>query len=231
MNRDLFGGNPRMVRDEKARTDFFLDHLTVGSPTRDDIRRLMDVDRMGKSLRHYALGQVERTTFEAEKPRLIAIDNYARHELRRVAGARQGLEALGPSRLTVRDREALEREFRDVKTPDVRRVARGPRPAHRGLSSRTVTFRCSTSTSPSRIYRKLEPRLDFRRLGQELEKALPHVYAGDVHDAELDPDDMGSCGPGQTLHFTGPTYRKMIQVALEKGLAEWLTPTSTAVPS
>ena len=42
---------------------------------------------------------------------------------------------------------------------------------------------------------------------------------------------MGSCGPGQTLHFTGPTYRKMIQVALEKGLAEWLTPTSTAVPS
>ena len=33
---------------------------------------------------------------------------------------------------------------------------------------------------------------------------------------------MGSCGPGQTLHFTGPTYRKMIQVALEKGLAEWL---------
>ena len=31
MNRDLFGGNPQMVRDEKARTDFFLDHPTVGS--------------------------------------------------------------------------------------------------------------------------------------------------------------------------------------------------------
>jgi hypothetical protein len=30
---------------------------------------------------------------------------------------------------------------------------------------------------------------------------------------------MGSSGPGQTLHFTGPSYRKMIQVALDRGLA------------
>ena len=56
---DLFGGNPQMVRDEKARTDFFLDHLTVGSPSRDDVIEWLDVDRMGKSLHQYALGQTD----------------------------------------------------------------------------------------------------------------------------------------------------------------------------
>ena len=37
---------------------------------------------------------------------------------------------------------------------------------------------------------------------------------------QLKPNDMGICGPGQTLHFTGGTYRTMIQGALEKGLSE-----------
>lgn len=230
MNRDLFGGNPRMIRDEKARTDFFLDHLSVGSPTRDDVVRLMDVDRMGKSLRHYALGQVDRTTFGAERPRLIAIDNYADMNFAAWQQRDEGWK-LWVHPAYVRDREALEREFRDVKRltfdESLEAHVRLIEAYRRQYGDLPVLY----LHQPVAYYRKLEPRLDFRRLGRELELALPHVYAGDVHDAELDPDDMGSCGPGQTLHFTGPTYRKMIQVALEKGLAEWLTPTTTAVPS
>jgi hypothetical protein len=230
MNRDLFGGNPRMLRDEKARTDFFLDHLTVGSPTTDDVVRLMDVDKMGTSLRHYALGQVDRTTFDGDRPRLIAIDNYADMNF----GAWQHREAgwkLWVHQAYVRDREALEREFRDVQrlTFDESLAAhvRLIEEYRRRYGDIPVLY----LHQPVAYYRKLEPRLDFRRLGQELEGALPHVYAGDLHDAELDPDDMGSCGPGQTLHFTGPTYRKMITVALEKGLAEWLTPSKSATPA
>jgi hypothetical protein len=226
MNRDLFGGNPRMVRDEKARTDFFLDHLTVGSPTQDDVTRILDVDRMGKSLRHYALGQVERTTFAAERPRLIVIDNYSDMNFAAWQQREQGWKLwIHPA--YVRDRDAFEREFRDVKqltfdeSLDAHvRLIEEYRKAYGDLPVLYLH-------QPVAYYRKLERRLEFRRMGQQLERALPRVYAGDLHDSELDPDDMGSCGPGQTLHFTGPTYRKMIQVALEKGLAEWLTPTAT----
>jgi hypothetical protein len=228
MNRDLFGGNPRMIRDEKARTDFFLDHLTVGSPTRDDVTRLMDVDRMSNSLRHYALGQVDRTTFEADRARLLVFDDYADMNFGAWQHKERGWKLwIHPGLL--RDREVFEREFVNVRQltfdqsldAHVRLIGE----YRRRYGDVPVLY----LHQPVAYYPKLEPRLEFRRLGQELERAIPNVYAGDVHDGELDPDDMGSCGPGQTLHFTGPTYRKMIQVALEKGLAEWLTPSKSAI--
>lgn len=224
MNRDLFGGNPRMVRDEKARTDFFLDHLSVGSPTRDDVTRYMDVDRMGRSLRHYALGQVDRTTLAAERARLLVFDNYSDMNF----AAWQHREAgwkLWIHKGYLKDPEAFEREFRDVGRLSFEESLEAQVRLIEEYRRRYGDVPVLYLHQPVAYYRKLEPRLDFRRMGQELEKAVPRLYAGDIHDSELEPDDMGSCGPGQTLHFTGPTYRKMIQVALEKGLAEWLTPT------
>ena len=230
MNRDLFGGNPLMIRDEKARTDFFLDHLTVGSPTRDDIVRLLDVDRMSNSLRHYALGQVERTTLETDRARLLVFDNYSDMNF----GAWQHREAgwkiwIHPA--FVRDREAFEKEFVNVGELSLDASLAAHVELIAEYRKRYADVPVLYLHQPVAYYRKLEPRLDFRRLGQELEAAVPGLYAGDVHDQELEPDDMGSCGPGQTLHFTGPTYRKMIHVALEKGLAEWLTPSKSAIPS
>jgi len=230
MNRDLFGGNPQMVRDEKARTDFFLDHLSVGSPTRDDVVRLMDVDRMGTSLRHYALGQVERTTLEADSAQLLVFDNYADMNFAAWQHRDHGWK-LWVHPAFIRDREAFEREFVDIRqltfdeslADHVRLIEE----YRRRYGDVAVLY----LHQPVAYYRKLEPRIDFRAIGPELEKALPNVYAGDLHDADLEPDDMGSCGPGQTLHFTGPTYRKMISVALEKGLGEWLTPSKSAILS
>ena len=230
MNRDLFGGNPRMVRDEKARTDFFLDHLSVGSPTRDDVRRLLDVDRMSNSLRHYALGQVDRTTLEADRARLLVFDNYSDMNFAAWQHRDAGWK-LWVHQGYLKDREAFEREFVDVRKLTFEESLADQVRLIEEYRKRYGDVPVLYLHQPVAYYRRLEARLEFRRMGQELERALPGVYAGDVHDSELEPDDMGSCGPGQTLHFTGPTYRKMIQVAMEKGLAEWLTPTSTAIPS
>lgn len=230
LNRDLFGGNPRMVRDEKARTDFFLDDLTLGSPTHEDVVRLLDVDRMGTSLRRYALGQIERTTLHAERARLLVIDNYSDMNF----GAWQHREhgwKLWVHPAYLRDREAFEREFVDVKRLSFDQSVAAHVALIEEYRRRYGDVPVLYLHQPVAYYRKLESRLDFRGIGRELEKTLPNVFAGDVDDGELDPDDMGSCGPGQTLHFTGPTYRKMIQVALEKGLAEWLSPKATATPS
>ena len=223
MNRDLFGGNPQMVRDEKARTDFFVDHPIVGSATRDDVTRLLDVDRMGASLRQYALGQTDRTTLEATSARLLVLDDYSDMNFGAWRNKEHGWKLwIHPAFL--RDREAFEKEFESVgqlsfdesleahvRLIETYREHLGPVP---------VLY----LHQPVALYRKLESRDGFRRLGIELAKALPDVYPADLSDDELEPDDMGSCGPGQTLHFTGGTYRTMIQGALEKGLSEWLPP-------
>jgi hypothetical protein len=122
----------------------------------------------------------------------------------------------------VRDRETFEREFEDVKSLTFDESLAEHVQLIERLRAQYGDLPVLYLHQPVAYYRKLEPRLEFRRLGPELERSLPKVYAGDLDDADLEPDDMGSCGPGQTLHFTGPTYRKMIQVALEKGLCEWL---------
>jgi len=230
MNRDLFGGNPRMVRDEKARTDFFTDHLTVGSPSADDVREFMDVDAMGTSLRRYALGQVERTVLSADAPKLLVLDNYADMNFAAWQHREHGWKLwMHPKFL--RDREGFERAFIDVGRlsfdESLARHVELITEFRRRYGDLPVLY----LHQPVALYRKLDGRLEFRRLGPELEKALPRVFAGDVHDADLEPDDLGSCGPGQTLHFTGPTYRKMIHVALEKGLSEWLPPKAIATPN
>ena len=223
LNRDLFGGHPVMTRDEKARTDFFLDHLEVGSASRDDVVRLMDVDRMGTSLRQYALGQTDRTTLAATDARLLVIDDYSDMNFAAWRNKATGWKLwvhLG----FIRDKAAFEQEFEPVGQlgfeESVEAHVRLIEHYRQQLGDVPVLY----LHQPTAFYRKLDGRAGFRRLGTELERAVPHLYAADLHEDELEPDDMGSCGPGQTLHFTGPTYRKMIQIGMEKGLAEWLRP-------
>jgi hypothetical protein len=225
LNRDLFGGNPQMTRDEKARTDFFLDAIDVGSATPDDIVSLMDVERMGTSLRRYAIGQTDRSTLAAADARLLVFDDYSDMNFGAWRSRAHGWKIwIHPAFL--RDRDAFDRDFESVGQLDfdeslaahVRLIEH----YRRQLGDVPVLY----LHQPTAYYRKLDGRVEFRRLGTELERAVPRLFAADLHDAELEPDDMGSCGPGQTLHFQGTTYRKMIQLAMEKGLAEWLKPES-----
>jgi hypothetical protein len=84
---------------------------------------------------------------------------------------------------------------------------------------------------PTAHYRKLDHRLEFQRLGAEVQKRSHAVFVGDLDDSQLVPADVGSSGPGQTLHFDGTTYRKMIQVALDQGLGEWLAQSKLSIPA
>jgi hypothetical protein len=223
MNPDLFGGNPVMARDEKARTDFFLDHLSVGSATREDVVRLLDVDAMSPSLRQYALGQTDRTTLSEGSARLLAMDDYSDMNFAAWRNRRQGWKLWVHPKF-IRDRAAFEREYEPVGQLSFEDSLQLHTDLIERYRARNGHIPVMYLHQPIAYYPKLDPRADFRRLGLELERTVPDVYFGDIADADLDPDDLGSCGPGKTLHFTGPTYRKMIDVALQKGLAQWLTP-------
>ncbi|MCM8612187.1 hypothetical protein [Accumulibacter sp.] len=72
-------------------------------------------------------------------------------------------------------------------------------------------------SQPIEYYADLQKRREFGYLGAELERALPDVFwGGYLTSNELVPADMDSCGPGETLHFTGESYRRMLEFACDR---------------
>ena len=61
------------------------------------------------------------------------------------------------------------------------------------------------------IYPKLHGRMEFYELGRLVSESVKNCYFGGVLSREeLELADIGSCGANLTLHYTGPTYRKML---------------------
>jgi hypothetical protein len=221
-NRDLFGGSPVQVRDEKARTDFFVDHELVGSATPDDVMSYLDVERMGKSLRHYATHQTDRSTLEVTDAGLLVMDNYADMNFAAWRHRETGWKMWVHPAFIV-DKEAFERDFEKLDKLTFEESVELHQRLIETYRERNGPIPVLYLNQPVAYYKKLETeRGEFRNVGPELERRVADVFAADIGDDRLEPDDMGSCGPGQTLHFTGQTYRTMIEVAMEKGLSRWI---------
>lgn len=220
MNRDLFGGNPIMVRDEKSRTDFHLEHPLVGSPTPEDAARYIDLDRLKGSHRHYATTQTTRDTLGVTEAKLIVLDSYADMNFTAWRHRERNWKLWVYSDF-LRDREAFERDFQRAGYLSLEEAVEANVRLIERYRSQVGDVPVLYLQQPTALYRKLDHRLEFRGLGAAIARRVPDVFVGDIDDSELEPDDMGSSGPGQTLHFTGPTYRKMLQVAFDQGLTPW----------
>jgi hypothetical protein len=230
MNRDLFGGNPVMVRDEKSRTDFVLDHLTVGSPSAEDINRYIDLDRLKGSHHDYAITQTTRGTLDVRDARLIVLDSYADMNFKAWRHREHGWKLwIYPDYL--RSRKAFEREFEPVGYLSLNEAADANVRLIEHYRSQVGDLPVLYLQQPTAFYGKLDHRQEFQRLGAEIQARTHDVFVGDLDDSQLVPEDVGSSGPGQTLHFDGPTYRSMIQVALDQGLGEWIQRSRTNRPA
>jgi hypothetical protein len=228
MNLDMFGGRIEYIKDEKSRSDFFVDHAAVGSPGPVDMMRYVAVERINNaSHRYYQFCQTDRATLDVRNADLLVLDSYADMNFQAWQHRVHGWRLWIPMAF-IRDRDSFISEFDTVgylsldesvayhvALIDHYRQMNGHIP---------VLF----LNQPIAYFDKLQPRSEFSELGARLEKIVPDLYYGTVDDDDLEPDDMGSSGPGQTLHFTAATYRRMIDVAMEKGLAEWIPRTSVA---
>lgn len=229
-NHDLFGGAPKIVKDEKSRTDFLVDHATVGSPDAETIAEWMDVDRMGKSLRAYSIWQTDRGTLDVTDADLIVLDNYADMNFQAWRHREHGWKLwIHPG--FILDREAFDSAFEATERLSFEESLDYHVRLVETYRERSGDIPVLYMHQPVALYRKLHDRTEFDGLGAALEQRLPKVYSGTVTEEELEPADMDSCGPGQTLHFQGPTYRRMIERAMEKGLSEWLPRTPAPSPS
>jgi hypothetical protein len=228
MNADLFGGRPTIVKNEKSRTDFLVDHDRTGSPTAEDVERLFDLDAMSKSLRAYTIQQTERDTLAVTDADLIVIDNYA--DMNFSAWRHRTLEwKLWIHPRFLRDPDGFREQFEELGQLSFDESLEYHVALIERYRERNGSIPVLYMHQPVALYRKLHERRDFDRLGPALEQRVEGVFSGAVDDAALEPADMDSCGPGQTLHFQGPTYRRMIEQAMQKGLGAWL-PIRTASP-
>ena len=225
MNPEMFGSF-EYIKDEKSRSDFAVDHAAVGSPSHIEMMRYVAVDRINNmSHRYYQFCQTDRNTLAVRNADLIMLDSYGDMNFQAWQHRVLGWKLWAPMSF-LRDSEQFHADFESVgylslddsvayhvKLIEHYRRMNGHIP---------VLF----LKQPIAYYSKLDDRSEFGELGARLEEIVPDLYYGFIDDADLEPADMDSSGPGQTLHFTAKTYRQMIEVALEKGLAEWMPQTT-----
>jgi hypothetical protein len=227
MNKDLFGGEVQYVKDEKSRSDFFVDHASVGSPTRADVLRHVAVERVkSSSQRHYLFCQTDRATLDVRDADLLMLDSYGDMNFQAWQHRTQGWRFWAPMAL-LRDRTAFEEGFQSVGHLSLDESVKYHVALIEHYRRMNGDIPVLFLNQPITYYEKLQSRAEFAQLGARLEQEVPGVYYGVIDDADLEPDDMDSSGPGQTLHFTAASYRAMIDVALEKGLAAWMPRTSS----
>lgn len=218
MNRDLFGGSGELIRDEKSRTDFLVDHADFGSPTEDDLRRVLAVEAMGRVQQAHTLSQATRDTLSVTNADLIVMDNYADMQFQAWQHKSNRWKIWIHPKF-VRDHETFEAEFEAMGRLTLEESFRNHVELVQRYRKKNGGIPILFFSQPIKYYSRLEVRAEFQELGPRLEAAVKGLYYAEITDDELEPDDMDSCGPGSTLHFSGSTYRTGIMRALQKGLA------------
>ena len=218
LNKHLFPDGLELTSNEKSPNICFVDTLEGRGAPRDAGERNADLATMTETLRRFYLLQFDRSLLDGGNYDLLVMDSYSdmnfelwRH---RTEGWRQWVH---PKHLSdpAGFRAAFESEGRcsiDAAVDAACRVIDHVRLANPGLP---VMF----LTQPAEYYAKLQSRLEFDRLGERVAAKRDGVYfAAPLAASELEPVDLGSCGPGQTLHFSAATYLRMIEDAWRRGL-------------
>jgi hypothetical protein len=217
LNRDLFPKGVELFINEKSPTVCFVDTIAGMSPTLEQITDLSRVDEMPPTLKHYYVGQIERSILEADDIDLLIIDSYADMNFELWEHPQGWKVWFHPKHVNHDSATATAMKklgyvtLADAAT-SICALIDYMRLKHPRLP---VLF----LNQPVEFYPKLARRKEFYELGRIVAESRPHVYYGGVlpQDA-LELADVGSCGPGLTLHFTGPTYRKMMETAWKAGL-------------
>lgn len=221
-NKDIFGGNPQTIQDEKSRSDFFIDSLQGKIPSPEDIASVFTLDNMSRIQRIYAVDQINRTTLSITDADLIVMDSYADMNFRAWKHREKGWKIWVNFKF-INDKEEFNREYQPMPKLTIDESI--------DCTIELIKFyrkNCGKEipvlylTQPCHYYSKLADRIHFYEVGNKLEEMLPSCFHGRIDEAQLEPADMGSCGPNQTLHFTGLSYRAMIEDALDKGLKHFL---------
>jgi hypothetical protein len=222
LNQDLFEKPPHFLQNEKSTFIQFVDAIDGVTVTEGFLRDITDVDAMGRILRSFYLGQAGRSILQERGADLLVLDSYADMNFQLWENQDEGFK------LWVHPKFVYDLpKFKET---------------HRSLGHRTLEQSASDAVRFVEYMRTLNPEVpvlflnqqvdyypklsdraaDFEKLGELIANQLPGVFYGGVVDKEdLELADIGSAGgPGNTLHFQGPTYRRMWNRAINDGLED-----------
>ncbi len=219
MNPEMFPDGVRLLVNEKCPNAAFVDSLQGLTATGEELQELSDTSRMSATLREYYLHQNDRSVMDARDLDLLVMDSYSDMNFELWKLKERGCKVWVHPEFLRRESPLVEQLVRigratlDDAVAHVVAVIDHLRTLNPGLP---VLF----LTQPVEFYPKLSGRREFDRLGARVAELRAGVYFCDPLAPELiEPADLGSCGPGLTLHFSAKTYRHMVIQAWRRGLA------------
>lgn len=221
LNQDLFSKPPVFIQNEKSAFIQFLDAANGITVTEDYLKEISDVEAMPRVLRSFYMGQAGRSILEQADADLLMIDSYADMNFQLWENVEKGFKFWIHPRF-IYDMAKFKQEHKnfgyrslDQSVDDAVQFIQVIREKNPGVP---VLFLNQQVDYYPKLADKAE---DFSKLGELVAQRLPDVYYGGVVEKDsLDLADIGSCGPGNTLHFQGATYRQMWERALNDGLRE-----------
>ncbi|NDH65977.1 MAG: hypothetical protein EBY26_06365, partial [Microbacteriaceae bacterium] len=221
LNPELFDQQPVFRQSQKSTFGQFLDSLAGLSISEEFLNSISDVAEMPRTLASYYLGQANRDALNCQDADLLMLDSYADMNFSlwrsKLGGPRFWIH---PKFL--KDRAAFVASYEELGRATLEQSVAD-------AASLISKFREFAPELPVLFlnqqvdyYPKLAERVkDYYQLGALVASQVSDVFFGGVIDKDaLELADIGSCGPGNTLHFQGSTYKSMLDTALSRGLGE-----------
>jgi hypothetical protein len=210
-NKDLFPADAKVIQDQKAPFILFNEHLNGVPSSKDAVLQHVDVDRMPPILQSYFLGQFERSLFDQNSAGLLVMDSYADMNFE-LYEPKSGGAKFWVHRGYVRDMAAFNQTFKYLGRRTLQQSVDDAVEFIAHVRKRYGPIPVLFLNQQVEFYPKLHERLEYYDLGEQVARRVDGCeYGGFLGKDELDLADLGSCGPGLTLHYTGDTYRKMLE--------------------
>ena len=219
LNADLFDRPPTLRQSQKSTFAQLLDTLNGLSLTEDFLNSISEVADMPRTLASYYLGQANRDVLTCADADLLMLDSYADMNFsmwrNRAGGPRFWIH---PKHL--KDRDSFLQQHEELGRATLAESVQNASEFVARIREIAPELPVLFLNQQVDYYPKLADRqAEYYQFGAQVAERVPNVfYGGAVGYDELAPADLGSCGPGNTLHFQGETYRLMLEAAGRQGL-------------
>ena len=219
LNPDLFDQPPIFRQSQKSTFGQFLDSLAGLSISEDFLNSISEVTEMPRTLASYYLGQANREALHCQDADLLMLDSYADMNFS-LWRAKTGGPRFWIHPKFLKDRASFMQAYEELGRPTLEQSVADAALLIGKLREKAPNLPVLFLNQQVDYYPKLADRVDeYYQLGALVaSKASDVFYGGVVEKGELELADIGSCGPGNTLHFQGATYKRMIDAAIAAGL-------------
>lgn len=209
-NPDLFGEKSRVIQNQKSPFILFLDHAEGADVSQEVLLPHLNMDAMPPVQKRFFLGQFERSILHQESADLLILDSYAdmNFELFEENGKKGKFWV---NRRYLKDVDAFSKRFHSIGRRSLEQSVEDAVSFINVVRQKYGEIPVLFLNQQVEPYPKLHSRMEFYELGRLVtERTRNCSFGGTLLAEELELADIGSCGPGLTLHYSGATYRKML---------------------